>query len=381
MFQKTTPAALGLMAVLVLAAACSSNNKTASRATLPAVGASTASAARSSAKSGAQVSGQPAAAVTGDETPQQIVKQVTPSVVKVTTEATQATIFGQQTSNGTGTGIILDTQGHVLTNNHVVTNDGTTVANNIHVVLSDGKDLAAKVVGRDPNTDLAVLQVQASGLTPLSFAPSGSTEVGEPVLAIGYALNLQGTPTVTTGVVSALDRTLPEGNGVVLTGAIQTDAPINPGNSGGPLLNFKGQVVGINTAGAGGNSQGIFFAISADVAQPIVKDLIANGKVDRGFIGITTEPVTPDTAQANNLPVSTGVLIDSVQPGTPADKSGLKAGDIIVKIDNSNITNTGDLQQALASDPPGTKITITYYRGKTKQTASLTLATRPDNVG
>ena len=379
MFRKTAPATLGLIVVLVLAAACSNGNKNATRTT-PAASSAVAATQAASQKS-SQVTGRPAAAITGDETPQQIVKQVTPSVVKVTTEATQGTIFGQQTQNGTGTGIILDAQGHILTNNHVVTLDSNQVASNIHVVLSDGKDLPAKVVGRDPNTDLAVLQVQASSLTPLSFAPAGSTEVGEPVLAIGYALNLVGTPTVTTGVVSALDRTLPEGNGVVLTGAIQTDAPINPGNSGGPLLNFKGQVVGINTAGAGQNTQGIFFAISGDVAQPIIKDLIAKGKVDRGFMGITTAGITPQGASSQGLAVTSGVLIDSVQPGTAADKSGLRAGDVIVKIDSSDIRNTGDLQQVLAGDPPGTKITVTYYRGKDKHTADLTLGTRPDNLG
>ena len=379
MFRKTILATLGLIAALVLAAACSSSTKPTAR-TNPAPSKAAVSAQNSNQKGG-QVAGQPAAAITGDETPQQIVKQVTPSVVKVTTEATQGTIFGQQTQNGTGTGIILDAQGHILTNNHVVTLDSSQVASNIHVVLSDGKDLPAKVVGRDPNTDLAVLQVQASNLTPLSFAPSGSAQVGDSVLAIGYALNLQGTPTVTTGVVSALDRSLPEGNGVTIAGVIQTDAPINPGNSGGPLLNFKGQVVGINTAGAGQNSQGIFFAISSEVAQPIAKDLIATGKVNRGFIGITTEDLTPQGASSQGLPVSSGVLIDSVQPGTAADKGGLKAGDAIVKIGNAEIRNTGDLQQALSADPPNTKITVTYYRGKNKQTVVLTLGTRPDNLG
>jgi serine protease Do len=320
------------------------------------------------------------ALTSGPMSPQQVVKLVTPSVVRVqvTGESRGGGFFGQSTQdNGTGTGVIVDDQGHIVTNNHVVTLESSTVASNIKVTLSDGRTLSAKVVGRDPNTDLAVIQVDGQNLTPAKFAPAGGEEVGEPVLAIGYALNLQGTPTVTSGVVSALDRVIPETT-TSISGAIQTDAPINPGNSGGPLLDLSGQVVGINTAGQGG-TQGIFFAISSDVAQPVIKDLISNGKIDRGFIGIATDTVTPDAVQSQKLPVDSGVNIDTVQPGTPADKAGLRAGDIIVKLGNQDIHNTGDLQQALIDTPPGTKVTITYYRGNDKKTADVTLTTRPDN--
>ncbi len=139
-------------------------------------------------------------------------------------------------------------------------------------------------------------------------------------------------------------------------------------------------MVGINTAGQTG-TQGIFFAISSDVTQPVIKDLIANGKINRGFIGIATHTTTPDEAQSQKLPVSTGVSIDTVQPGTPADKAGLRAGDIIVKLGNQDIHNTGDLQQALIDTPPGTKVTITYYHGNDQKTVDINLVARPDNVG
>jgi S1-C subfamily serine protease len=316
-------------------------------------------------------------------TPQDVVKLVSPSVVRIEVSGSSSGggFFGRGSSsnaNGSGTGIVIDGQGHILTNNHVVTLESNNVASKIQVLLADGRTLDAKVVGRDPGTDLAVIQVSGENFTPVKFAAPGSVEVGEPVLAIGYALDLQGTPTVTSGVVSATDRVIPETT-TSISGAIQTDAAINPGNSGGPLVDLSGEVVGINTAGLGSSTQGIFFAISSDVAQPVAKDLVANGKINRGFIGIQTHSVTEQESQAQTLAVNTGVAIDAVQSGTPAEKAGLRAGDVITKIDNTTINNTGDLQQALIDDPPGKKITVTYYRGSDKKTADLTLATRPDN--
>jgi len=373
---------LPLLVTAALMAGCAGTQKTASRTSAP-------TETRSSATTVSPAGGEASAGAaslnglgSGPMSPQQVVKAVTPSVVRVQASGSSRSsgIFGRgEQSQGTGTGVIIDDQGHIVTNNHVVTLDSSTTASDIQVILSDGRTLSAKIVGRDPNTDLAVIQVDAKDLTPAKFAPTGSIEVGEPVLAIGYALNLQGTPTVTSGVVSALDRVIPETT-TSISGAIQTDAPINPGNSGGPLLDLSGQVVGINTAGQTG-TQGIFFAISADVTQPVTKDLIANGKINRGFIGIATHTTTPDEAQSQKLPVASGVSIDTVQPGTPADKAGLRAGDIIVKLGNQDVHNTGDLQQSLIDTPPGTKITITYYHGNDKKTADITLASRPDNVG
>lgn len=321
----------------------------------------------------------------GAMSPQQVVKLVTPSVVRIeasgSASGSGASSLGRGSSTqsqGSGTGVVIDANGHILTNNHVVTLESSSVASKISVVLSDGRTLDAKVVGRDPGTDLALLQVNAQNLTPAKFAPTGSVEVGEPVLAIGYAFNIAGTPTVTDGVVSATDRIIPE-NTTSISGAIQTNAPINPGNSGGPLVDLAGEVVGINTAGQGSNSQGIFFAISSDVAQPIVSDLLSKGKIDRGFIGIQTHTATADEAKAENSPTASGTVVDGVQPGTPADKAGLRAGDIIVKLGTHDVHNTGDLQSALIDQPSGTKVTVTFYRGSDKKTLDVTLTSRPDN--
>jgi serine protease Do len=377
--QAASP--LVLAAALALAAGCTTSTRSATRTTPERPSTSSAPSVSTSPSTGG---GASASALTdGAMTPQQVVKLVTPSVVRVqATGSAPSGVFGgsgrSQQQQGTGTGVIIDSQGHILTNNHVVTLESNNVATDLHVALSDGRNLPAKVVGRDPNTDLAVLQVDAQNLTPVKFAAAGSEEVGEPVLAIGYALNLQGTPTVTSGVISALDRLLPEAT-TSISGAIQTDAPINPGNSGGPLLDLGGQVVGINTAGQGGGTQGIFFAISADVAQPVIRDLVSKGKIDRGFIGIQTHSTTQDEAQSQKLPVASGASIDGVQQGTPAEKAGLRSGDIIIKIGNHDIHNTGDLQQALIDSPPGAKVTVTYYHGSDKKTADITLGTRPDN--
>jgi len=342
-----------------------------------------------SSSAGAPAAGQASTAANratiltdGPMTPQQVVKLVTPSVVRIQASGGSGTGSlgrgSQSQQEGSGTGVIIDSSGRILTNNHVVTLETNSVASKIQVVLSDGRTLDAKVVGRDPGTDLAVLQVNAQNLTAAKFAPTGSVEVGESVLAIGYAFNMAGTPTVTSGVVSATDRIIPE-NTTSISGAIQTNAPINPGNSGGPLVDLAGEVVGINTSGQGSNSQGIFFAISSDVAQPVVNDLVSKGKIDRGFIGIQTHTATSEEAKAQDTPTAAGTVIDGIQPGTPAEKAGLRAGDVIVKVGNHDVHNTGDLQQALIDQPPGTKATITFYRGSDKKTLDVTLGTRPDN--
>ena len=323
-----------------------------------------------------------------EQTPQQVVRIVTPSVVRVRIGGSRLGVFGsvaQQSS--TGTGIVLDSQGHILTNNHVVTNDSDRVASDIMVDLASGKSLPAKLVGRDPTTDLAVLQIKASNLTPAGFVPAGSMVVGEPVLAIGYALNIEGAPTVTAGVISALNRIIPETlrssggttSSVQISGAIQTDAAINPGNSGGPLVNMRSEVVGINTASSGTN-RGIFFAISSDVAQPIVKQLIAKGRIDRGYMGVEVQTLTVEAARSQQLPVTSGIRIITVTRNAPADKAGLRSGDVIVKLGAREIHNAGDLEQALALDPPSTKVDVVYYRDKNQRTVGITLATRPPNL-
>jgi len=261
---------------------------------------------------------------------------------------------------------------------------GGRVASNITVEFADGRTVEAKVQGLDPSTDLAVLKVTADNLKPVKFADPRSVVVGEDVVAVGFALDLGATPTVTKGVVSALDRVIEERNEsgaqVSISGAIQTDAAINPGNSGGPLLNMRGEVIGINTAGlfggAGRPVQGISFAVSAQVAQPIVRSLIDNGAVRRGYLGVVPGTVDRDVAQARRLPVNEGAILARVDNG-PAQRAGLQAGDVIVKIGSVDIKNVGDITLALTSNGPGQTVKIEYYRGGDKKSTEVTLGERP----
>jgi S1-C subfamily serine protease len=311
----------------------------------------------------------------------ELVERVRPSVVRV--QVTGSGGFGQG-NTGTGTGFIIDERGYIVTNNHVVTLGGDRQASRVQVELADGRSLEAKIQGRDPSTDLAVIKVEANNLKPVKFADPRSVVVGQDVVAIGYALDLGTTPTVTKGVVSALDRVIEErtesGGQVSISGAIQTDAAINPGNSGGPLLNMRGEVVGINTAGLFGGMgtpvQGISFAVSAQVAQPIVRSLIDSGAIRRGYLGVVPSTVDRDVAQARKLAVNEGALLVRVDNG-PAQRAGLQSGDVIVKIGDADIKNVGDITNALARSAPGQKVKVEFYRGTEKQSVDVTLAERP----
>jgi serine protease Do len=279
-----------------------------------------------------------------------------------------------------GTGFIIDAQGYIVTNNHVVTMDSDRAASRIDVDLWDGRTVQAKVVGRDPRSDLAVIKIEADNLTPLRFADSSKVEIGEEVLAIGFALDLGSTPTVTKGVVSAKDRVIEERNSSI-SGAIQTDAAINPGNSGGPLVNLRGEVVGVNTAGIYGAGlqpvQGIFFAVSAHVAEPIVKSLRESGSVERGYLGVTLLSIDKQMAQAQRLSVDEGAGIQRVESGSPAEKAGLKSGDVITKVGDQAITNVGDVTNAMTKYKPGQKVSVEVVRGGQSQTVEVTVGERP----
>ncbi|MGB2695150.1 MAG: trypsin-like peptidase domain-containing protein [Dehalococcoidia bacterium] len=313
-----------------------------------------------------------------------IARLLRPAVVQVATESAETGFFGEVVpTQGIGTGIIIDADGHVLTNNHVVRAGGDpsgSLATQITVTLSDSRALSATVVGTDPQTDIAVLKINASRLTPATLGSAENLPVGAEVVAMGYALGLEGDPSVTQGVVSAKNRTIQETEvGVSIPDAIQTDASINPGNSGGPLVDQQGRVIGINTAIIP-NTQNIGFAISIDLIKPILQELIQTGQVQRAFLGITLEDVTANLAQALNLPTSQGVRVVSVEVNTPAADSGLQSNDVIVGLDSHDIKNSGDLLEALRAYSAGDKATIHFYRDGNEKKANVTLGDRPGQV-
>ncbi len=330
----------------------------------------------------------PAATVTEAPTPLpgarlstvEIVRKLRPSVVQVVTEGAQLGPFGQIIpSRGIGTGVIIDAEGHIITNNHVVRSSGDPtgdLASRITISLSDGRVLAARVVGTDPQTDLAVLQIDASGLTPAELGDAASVPVGAEVVAMGFALGLRGDPTVTRGVVSAKNRTIQQGP-LSINNAIQTDASINPGNSGGPLLDDRGRVVGINTAIIQ-NAQNIGFSISVDLVKPIAQELIQTGRVERAFLGIFLEDVTPGLARSLDLPAEEGVRVADLNDGAPADEAGLQTNDIIIRLEDVEIRNSGDLLEALRRHHAGEQVTVHFYRDGDEQEAEVTLGAQPE---
>lgn len=309
----------------------------------------------------------------------EIARKLRPSVVQVTTESALVGPFNQIIpSQGIGTGIIIDEEGHIVTNNHVVRAGGDPVgdiASRITITLSDGRTEPAEVVGTDPQTDLAVLQIDASGLTPAELGDAESLPVGSDVVAMGFALGLEGDPTVTRGVISAKNRTL-EGP-VTINQIIQTDASINPGNSGGPLVDDRGRVIGVNTAIFGG-AENIGLSISIDLAKPIIEALIQEGQVDRGFLGVVLEDVTPGLAQSLGLPTDEGVRVRDVDPDSPAAAAGLEPNDIIIGLEDAEIQNSGDLLEALRIYQAGETATVHFYRNGDEQEADVILGGRPE---
>jgi len=265
-----------------------------------------------------------------------------------------------------GSGFIINPNGYIVTNNHVV--DGAT---QVQVKLSDGRELPAKVVGRDSKTDIALLKVEASGLTVIPLGDSSASQVGEPVMAIGNPFGLD--QTVTTGIVSATGRAIGSGP---YDDFIQTDASINPGNSGGPLINARGQAIGINTAifSQTGGSVGIGFAIPTSLAKSIVSQLADSGKVTRGWLGVGIQPVTPDIAKSFGRTETTGALVSSVSEGSPAEKAGLKAGDIITEYDGRKVERVSDLPRAVAGTPVGHDVRLGVVRDGMPMTLTAKVA-------
>jgi S1-C subfamily serine protease len=340
---------------------------------------------------------RPAAQVTGT-TPSisQIYKQVSPGVAFIQAKISQQTSnpFGlpdQQQGLATGSGFVLDKRGYILTNAHVV--DG---GSDVQVSFLNGQPVSATIVGKDVSSDLAVLKVDPSKvkLSPLVLGDSSKVQVGDPAIAIGNPFGYDDT--VTAGIVSALQRHIQAPNNFSIDNVIQTDAAINPGNSGGPLLNANGQVIGINsqiaTNGQSSGNTGIGFAVPINLAKTIVPTLISKGSVQHAYIGITTAGVDSQIAKDLKLPVAKGALVQDVVNGGPADKAGIRAGsqqtadgitgggDLIVAVDGKSINTPDDIATAIAADKPGQTIQITFYRGSSKKTVSVTLGNRPQSA-
>jgi serine protease Do len=286
-----------------------------------------------------------------------MVRRVLPAVVSITTRQIETNQFNQPVpTRGLGSGFIVDRRGYILTNNHVV--EG---AEEIKVTLTDERTFRAALVGRDRFTDLAVLKIDARDLPALALADSVRLAVGETVVAIGSPLWIEGGPTVTAGVVSALGRSMEERGLPVLHNLIQTDAAINPGNSGGPLLNLAGRVVGINTAIIP-SAHGIGFAISINTAKPVMRELIAKGRVVRPVLRVVAVSVTPQIAYANDLPMERGALVTRVEEGGSAADAGMQEGDVITAVEGRPVKDLHHLHESLERHRIGDSVAVTVWR-------------------
>ncbi len=311
-----------------------------------------------------------------------VVNRIGPSVAMITTNTLVEDFdffSGLEIRNvqGLGSGVVFRKDGYILTNNHVINGDSGT-ADKIVVILSDGKSYPAKVVGVDPQTDLAVLKINHNNLTVPEWGDSEKVQVGQTAIAIGNPLQENLKNTVTVGVISAKGRVIDVNDRIRLRNMIQTDASINPGNSGGPLLNSAGQVIGINTLIAA-KSQGIGFSIPSNMARSVATQLIERGYVSRPGLGIAYIHFTEDNSRilearlGQTLPVKSGIFIAKVLRGSEADKAGLQPGDILVSINGTKVTDTDLVREITATHKVGTSLKIEYYRNgkKYKTTAKI----------
>ena len=273
------------------------------------------------------------------------------------------TPFGEQSPGAaTGSGFVIDEEGHIVTNQHVV--DG---AQSVRVEFSDGSEVPAEVLGTDASTDIAVLDVDrpSSELTPLSFASTGSLEVGNPVIVLGSPFGLEGT--LTTGVISAIGREIQSPNGFTIENAVQTDASLNHGNSGGPVLDTQGRVVGVaaQIRSESGGSDGVGYAIPGETTKRVAAELIEDGKVEHAYLGVSLE----DDGVAKLV---------TVRAGSPAAKAGLRTEDVVIEVDGESIETGDDLREAIDAKKPGDELKLTVRRGDEERELTVELGARPD---
>jgi serine protease Do len=301
-----------------------------------------------------------------------VVAKVKPSVVAINVEIITYDIFNRPTQvEGAGSGWIIDKDGYIVTNNHVV--EG---AESVTVTLGDGSKFSAAEVRTDSFTDLAVVKIDAHNLPALDIGDSSLLEIGDWVVAVGNALGMG--ISATSGIVSALDVSLAESADQTLHGLVQTDAAINPGNSGGPLVNMAGEVIGIDSIKVSQvGVEGMGYAISINEAMPIIEELINTGYIVRPWLGIGLTSVTQMVASFYNLAVDSGVLVTQVTSGSPAEEAGLQAGDVITAMDGEEVSNAGDLISLINSHSIGQKVEISFWRGQAENTTSLTLGESP----
>jgi S1-C subfamily serine protease len=331
-------------------------------------------------------------------TARDIYKRDSPGVVFIRADVVQAAEaspfdFGQPEQRGqaTGSGFVIDRSGNILTNAHVI--EGAV---KVTVQLADKKVVGAKVIGKDTSSDLALLKVDPDGLNlrPLPLGSSQDVQVGDPVIAIGNPFGLDRT--LTTGVVSALQREIRAPNGFAISNVIQTDAAINPGNSGGPLIDAAGRVIGVNsqieTGGSGGGNVGIGFAVPIDTAKQILPQLKRDGRVERAYLGITSLTIDGSLRGAN-LPVDQGALVQTVEQGSPAERAGIRAGsitaqledgssiqlggDIVRAVDGKAVRTSDDLAATISAKKPGSKVKLDILRDGDERTVEVELAERP----
>jgi S1-C subfamily serine protease len=327
----------------------------------------------------------------GARSVQQIYEQAGPGVVQVTSTSivSDSPFFGPQPATSLGSGFVIDTEGYIVTNYHVIQD-----AQEVKVNFSGDDRVPAKVVGSDPSTDLAVLKIgtQARALTPLPLGNSDAVRVGDAVVAIGNPFGLERS--VTAGIVSALQRDITAPNGYTIDKVIQTDAPINHGNSGGPLLNARGEVIGVNSqieSETGGNV-GIGFAVPVNTVKEVVAQIKQNGRVEHAYLGVEMQAISDELSQTFNLPADEGVLIVTVADGSPAEKAGLQGGnqsvivegtsyvlggDIVTAADGQPVADPDELRTVIMEKDPGDPLTLDIHRGDSQRTVSVRLGRQP----
>ncbi len=312
-----------------------------------------------------------------------VVHLVRPAVVNVTTDLLQQSQFGSQAGRGVGTGFIIRSDGIVVTNYHVV--EG---AQRITVITPPpgSNRYTARVIGGDQTADLAVLKIDAQGLPTVPLGDSSKLQLGQRVVALGYALALKGGPTVTAGIVSALGRTISAQDpncqdctrgGRIYSDVIQTDAAINPGNSGGPLVNLAGQVIGINTAGAG-QAENIGFAISISAAEPTIQSAVDHPSAPVAYLGVVTQDVNPSLAFQFGLTVDKGAYVVDVSPSGPAETAGIQSGDVVVAFEGQTILDTQQLGSLVRAHQPGDRVQVDVVTASgSRKTFTVTLGVNP----